>query len=150
MIDKISKFLICILLFITFSFINTEKKLSNNIKTSNKDIYIFYRLSLEYKWLTQELYYTITKYSKKYNVDKVLICALIQHESNGRNVRSRRNRNGSRDYGLMQINQIHSPKNIYALNNKDTNIRIGVWYLSKCLRKSRGNIKRACIFYNAG
>jgi soluble lytic murein transglycosylase-like protein len=140
MINKISAFLICILLLVTCS--TTYKSIEINNEFNN--------LFSQYRWLTHEIYFFINKYSKKYNVDEKLICAMIQRESNGKNVRSRRNRNGSRDYGLMQINSVHSPRNVKSLYSYDKNIRIGVWYLSLCLKKSKGNVKLACIYYNGG
>jgi len=107
-------------------------------------------LRKHFNWVTPKLYKYIIKYSELRQISPILICSIIQYESNGRNVISKKNRNKSRDYGYMQINSCHVESNPRQLLNIDTNIRIGSWYIKKCLKKSKGNIQEAVRMYNAG
>ena len=108
----------------------------------------YQRLNGRYSWLNKRLYNHIRISSAEFRVPAELICAVIQHESRGRNIRSRMNHDGTRDYGYMQVNSVHGRAS--DLYNYKYNIKFGTWYLSKCLKKSRGNIRNACRYYNAG
>ena len=102
-----------------------------------------------YEWLTPELYGTIKESSEKYGHDQALICALIHVESRGRNIVSRVNRNGTRDYGLCQINSVHRPHDPGAFLDPAVNIEMGCKFLRYC-RDRGGNIYEAVRMYNAG
>ncbi len=122
----------------------------SNLEQSKEDVIIKNKLMIENKWLTDNLYDLYYYRSKEYNVNINLAIAIIRAESNGRNVVSRRNKNGTRDYGRMQINGIHFPKNPRKLLNDKINSKYGFWYISYCLRESDGNIKKAIRLYNQG
>lgn len=110
----------------------------------------FHAYNKEFPWLTPKLFRLYTKRSIQYKVPLKLALSLIQYESGGRNVVSRKNRNGTRDWGRMQINSVHMPKNPQKLLNDWTNSKIGFWYLGRALKKSRGNMYTAVRLYNQG
>lgn len=98
----------------------------------------------------------ITKQAEAYNIDPLLIVALIQVESSFRqNVMSYK---GAK--GLMQLMpktaeyiNIKADKGIRDLDdiyNLETNIILGVAYLNYLLEKMDGNLEYALIAYNMG
>ncbi|MEZ0535905.1 lytic transglycosylase domain-containing protein [Caldicellulosiruptoraceae bacterium PP1] len=100
----------------------------------------------------QEIFF----YSKKYNIDPYLVCAVIKSESNFNNKAiSLKNAKG-----LMQITDstafwISEKLNIEnfrseMLFNPDYNIMFGTWYLSYLINYYNGNIKYTIMAYNAG
>ncbi len=100
--------------------------------------------------------YLITKQAEAYNIDPLLIVALIQVESSFRqNVMSYK---GAK--GLMQLMpktaeyiNIKADKGIRDLDdiyNLETNIILGVAYLNYLLEKMDGNLEYALIAYNMG
>ena len=110
----------------------------------------YQKLEQHYNWYSKyrEI---IVRESLKRGVDPALTCAVIQAESGGQNVVSRRaNWNGTRDWGLMQVNSVHCPTNPRKLLNVGYNIQKGTWYLSRCVKKASGNIKRIPMYYNGG
>jgi soluble lytic murein transglycosylase-like protein len=64
-----------------------------------------------------------------------------------------KNKNGSVDVGLMQVNSIHFPKlKSYGISPEDlfdpcTNINVGAWELASCIRRFGANSK-ALTCYN--
>lgn len=92
--------------------------------------------------------------SQVYQVPPAIIRSVMEVESRGRNVTSE-NRDGSIDYGVMQINSWWLPilkkqdiqKN--DLMNVCTNISVGAWLLQYSYRKT-GNWKEAVAAYHAG
>lgn len=138
---------ILLLLFLSISILNSSDY--RDFVVSKKEFLKYSYLVKCFSWLKYDTFIIIRKNAKKYKVPIELICAVIQHESGGKNIRSRRNYNGSRDYGLMQINSVHV-SDCKTLYNIRKNIRIGSWYLSKCLKKAKGNVKEACRMYNGG
>ena len=92
---------------------------------------------------------------KKQNVDLAFIVSIIDAESYGRNIIGRRNRNGTRDYGIMQVNGVHEPKNPRKLLNISYNLQKGVGYIKYCTNKSvkrygKAEIKTIARLYNQG
>jgi soluble lytic murein transglycosylase len=98
---------------------------------------------------------SIAKYSKIYNVDPILVSAVIKTESNfDIDAKSKKNA-----YGLMQITPetarwIADKMNmdnfsLDMLMDSDTNIKMGCWYLSN-LKKEFNNTDLALAAYNAG
>ncbi|PHM37617.1 hypothetical protein Xmau_03835 [Xenorhabdus mauleonii] len=99
----------------------------------------------------------------RYKVDPLLLRSIATVESNlsPRAIGKNRNKTGritSRDYGLMQINEIHIPQ-LQAqgiindeqdlLNNTCLNVQIGAWVLAKHLKKC--GVTWECLgSYNAG
>jgi hypothetical protein len=123
-----------------------------------------------YKWMNPKLYLHIVKNSVKYNVSEELISAVIKHESNGKNIRHKKNRDGTYDYGVAGINEVNLRDGIYKgkghkiLLTYKYNIEICAYKLNKALKKARyvkiskkdkvkeyqGIIKEACRMYNQG
>jgi soluble lytic murein transglycosylase len=100
---------------------------------------------------------TVSKVSKTYRIDPLLILAVMKVEStfNPRAV------SNAQAYGLMQVRKIVvkdvatelgiSPRDGDKLLASHTfNIRVGVHYLSKLLIKFGGDVKKALMAYNAG
>jgi len=114
------------------------------------DYHEYRAYKVQYKWLTEEIFRIVWDEAVERGLERRAIFAIIQAESGGRNVVSRRNRNGTRDYGLMQINSVHSPKNPWVLLNVRVNVRTGCWYFSRCIKKSGGVLSEAVRYYNAG
>jgi soluble lytic murein transglycosylase-like protein len=92
------------------------------------------------------------KAAERYGVDAKLLIAIAQTES-GLNPRAvNRNRDGSADYGLMQINS----ENLKAIEltpievmEPCLNVHVGAWILSKFIH-THGATWRAVGAYNAG
>lgn len=79
------------------------------------------------------------KYGNEYNIPAVLLKAIAKAESGlNPNIISKPNKNGSKDYGLMQINSIHLNKNGLTEENildPETNIKTGAKILRYCMNK---------------
>jgi len=98
----------------------------------------------------------VERYASEYNIDPLLIYAIIKAESNfAPGVKS-----GSGAYGLMQIME-NTAKEVAGKANirlEDTellyepaiNINIGIAYLDTLIKKYNGNELLALIAYNAG
>lgn len=92
------------------------------------------------------------KAAEKYGVDPKLLVAIAQQES-GLNPRAvNLNRNGTADYGLMQINS----ENLASIGLSPAevmepclNVHLGAWILAKFI-KTHGPTWRAVGAYNAG
>ena len=98
-----------------------------------------------FRWVKRDFYEHLQKRCKLYDIDIFFALSIAQVESGGKNVVSKKNRNGTMDYGIFQVNSVHGIHRGYKKN-----IDIAMWYLRKCLKKSRGNKKIACIYYNCG
>ena len=92
---------------------------------------------------------------KKYSIDPKLLAAIAMNESNMNPRAINRNRNGSIDVGIMQINSYWFPKlkpylkDLNRLWNPKVNIYVGAWVLRQCFDKF-GNDWRAIDCYNKG
>lgn len=81
------------------------------------------------------------KFGKEFNIPPILLWAIAKTESNFVIKAKNINKNGSSDYGLMQINSIHEPilkaKNLSLddLYRPDINIQMGAMILRNCLNK---------------
>lgn len=143
----IKKFLILFLLLHWFFYPQ------HSFLTWKEDRIDFQVIHQNYEWLDKDIYFHILQNSNRYKIDMRFICSLIQTESGGQNIRSRRmNSNGTYDHGYMQINEVHLPANstIDILYDPMINIQIGANYLNKCLEKSNGNMSEAIRMYNQG
>lgn len=114
---------------------------------------------LFYNFIIRNFLYNIAqeeivyKYSKIYNIDPMLIFAIIKNESNFNNeVKSDKNA-----VGLMQILEstaMEIAENIgienLDLTDAETNINIGTKYFSDLEDKYNGNYMLALAAYNAG
>lgn len=94
--------------------------------------------------------------SKHFKVEKDLLIAIATWESSMKpNAIGKRNKDGTEDYGLMQINSSHLPLLRKAgFKNSDlfdpcTSIYIGAFLLDGCI-KHEGKKWRAVGCYNAG
>ena len=129
---------------------------ASQVQLANRDVVEYKVLKRSYKWLTLDLYVTISEMNKYHKIYKYVrdsknyICALIQAESGGRNVVGDVNRNGTRDYCYMQVNEVHSKGNPRELLIMPQCIRKGCGYLSKALRRGRGDLLTATRLYNQG
>lgn len=81
------------------------------------------------------------KFGKEFNIPPLLLWSIAKTES-GFNIKAKNiNKNGSVDYGLMQINSIHEPKlnarnlSLDDLYRPEVNIQIGAMILRHCLDK---------------
>ena len=101
----------------------------------------------KYDWIKWELYCWINYYSCKYNLPPLLVCAVIEQESDGQ--KYIRGEDG--EYGYMQPLPCHFKGVPYKLRfEPEYNIKIGCWYLMKAYKKARGNILHTYRYYNAG
>jgi soluble lytic murein transglycosylase len=98
----------------------------------------------------------ITKYSKQYGVDPILVKAVIKAESNFRpGVKSSKNA-----YGLMQITPATAEWvgkemkidsfSLDKLYDPDFNIKMGCWYLSNLNEQFNGSVDLVLAAYNGG
>lgn len=111
----------------------------------------YYSYKNKFKWLNYSIYKKIEYYSIKNKIPVKLTLSVINAESGGKNVISKKNGNNSRDYGYMQVNQIHvRGKNPKILLNSDLNFKIGCWYLGMAYVKSGKNIIHTARLYNQG
>lgn len=133
-------YLILIYSLFNHEFLNSSQKQINNKRALFK----------KYSWLNYRLYNLYKYRSIQYKVPLDLAICIVDTESKGRNVISKKNKNGTRDYGRMQINSVHMPICPTKLLNDKINSRIGFWYLSKCYRKSRGYLPDCIRYYNQG
>lgn len=92
---------------------------------------------------------------QKYAVDPLLLYSIAKIESNFNILALNRNRNGSYDIGIMQINTAWIPTlKVKGINPQNIfwpcfNILLGAWILAKAIRM-QGNNWRAVGAYNAG
>ncbi len=88
---------------------------------------------------------------QKYAVSPRLLWAIAKAESNFDPSSINRNRNGTIDVGLMQINSIWADQlggTWDALGNPCTNVMAGAWILSQCIR-DYGNTWQAVGCYHS-
>ena len=102
-----------------------------------------------FKWVKKDFYFYLDYKCKEKNIDPLFALAIAQVESGGKNIISKRNKNGTRDFGIFQVNSVWKKDSKDLLNYK-TNIDIAIPYLKKCMEKANNNKYIACIYYNAG
>ena len=103
-----------------------------------------------FTWVKKDFYFHLQNTCKKYNIDPLFALSIAQAESGGRNVVSKRNKNGTRDFGIFQINSVHLPKTPYQLLDYKINTNKAMSILRECLKKAKGDKRLACAYYNAG
>ncbi|CUU89970.1 lytic transglycosylase%2C catalytic [Campylobacter hyointestinalis subsp. hyointestinalis] len=87
------------------------------------------------------------KYGKKYDVPPQILWAIAKQESNFNPKAINRNKNGSIDIGLMQVNSIHLDSlSKFGIQTKhlfdpEVSIDVGARILSKCFKKHGLNYK---------
>jgi soluble lytic murein transglycosylase-like protein len=97
----------------------------------------------------------IEEYSTLYDIDADLTRAIIQVESDGVITAFNVNSNGSRDYGLMQINDcnhewLETELGITDWYDPRQNIRAGCYILGQLHRQYDGNLHKVLMAYNMG
>lgn len=110
----------------------------------------YIKLHNQFNWLDKDLYQLLLEKSSEHKLDIKFICSIIQHESRGKNVISRANKNLTRDYGIMQVNEVHYKKNPQMLLNRIFNVSVGTAYLSMCYKKAKGDFAKTVRLYNGG
>ncbi len=143
--------LIPLILFMGVIHSDSYKQFKEERKIIAKYTYLF----KYYEWIEQDrqVFSYIYFYAKRYNITPELICAIIQAES-GEYCKNNlkwmaRVKSYAGAIGIMQVMPFHS-KTPWKLKKLKYNISKGVWYFNKCLKKSKGNIREACRYYNAG
>lgn len=127
-------------------------------KEREKDIIKTQELQKDFGWINLDIYKIIQKNCKKYNLDVILVCSVIQNESgtycNNNLEYMLRVRSYAGAIGLCQIMPFHV-KDPRTLKDPNINIERGCWYLTKCITKARNlGFKKiyaeACRLYNSG
>lgn len=91
-----------------------------------------------------------------YQVPELLLRAIAHHESGMQPHRVHVNKSGSKDIGLMQINEMWLPElaeqGIYRKDLYDGCVSVfaGAWILAQNLRRAQGDVWVAVGAYNAG
>ena len=90
---------------------------------------------------------------ERYGIDPWLLYSISKVESGGNPMAINKNRNGTTDIGIMQINTVHLPtlakfgitqQNLW---HPETNINVGAWVLAGCVNK-HGYTYKALDCYN--
>ena len=90
---------------------------------------------------------------ERYGIDPWLLYSIAKVESGLNPVAINKNRNGTMDMGIMQINTVHLPTLAkYGVTQShlwepETNINIGAWVLSGCVKRN-GYTTKALDCYN--
>jgi hypothetical protein len=146
LINKLLVFLRRAALLIILCAICSCATMGNNIGVIDNQ---YIKLQNKYHWLTPQLYKIIKYNCDKYKLKPALVAAIIQNESEGKNIIAK----NKSDIGYMQVNKNYhlkkgeSPK---VLLNPIINIERGCGYLSYCKLKAHGNLKVTLKNYNSG
>lgn len=105
--------------------------------------------------VSREVRAYVSEQAAKLGLPAELALAVIDQESGGRVAAvGKPNRNGTRDYGLMQINENNLSRfgltRETALTDWKTNADAGLSILSEAVRDQRGDIARALAQYKGG
>lgn len=90
---------------------------------------------------------------ERQHIDPWMIYSVAKVESGNNPLAFNKNRNGTYDIGIMQINTVHLPTlakfgiSKDDLWNPETNIHVGAWVLSGCIQK-HGYTTKALDCYN--
>lgn len=101
----------------------------------------------------------ITRKAKEANIDPKLVRGIIKQESDWEKHQISTNKNGTKDYGLMQLNSGYikyykekfwpSGKKFDPLDPED-NVTMGIKYLDHLIRYYKGDVDKAIQAYNMG
>jgi hypothetical protein len=115
----------------------------------------FFSNETQYMPLQEKLQLCFEKASLAYNINPLLLWAIAKVESNFNPYALNKNKDGSYDIGIMQINTSHlKTLKKYGLIDKRYlwdpcyNIHVGAWILSKCIQR-HGYTWEAIGCYNA-
>ncbi|RSK26779.1 lytic transglycosylase domain-containing protein [Bacillus sp. HMF5848] len=123
-----------------------------------RDIYVTEKQFDRLAYASENLDSLINKYARKYKLDENLVKAVIQLESNFESNLINVNNNGTKDRGLMQINEataIILAEKLGFQYDKDVafdiskNLQMGMYYLSY-LKKKSSDIHYVLTAYNRG
>lgn len=96
--------------------------------------------------------YCFEQAGQMYGISPQILWAIAKSESHFNPRAVNWNKNGSYDYGVMQINsswsKVMGPAAWNALSNPCYNIKVGAWILSLCIRKY-GYTWKAIGYYNS-
>jgi len=116
---------------------------------------MFIELSNEFSWLQLKVFYIVYFISKREGVDPKLVCTVMHYESYDKRHRTtiRKmlravSKAGAR--GIMQVMPYHYKGPKKDLFKANVCIPLGISYLKKCLKKSRGDVIAASRMYNGG
>lgn len=132
-----------------------------NVNSYNRSRIVSYEFMVakeNFPWLTEELLEDIRFYCSYwkdvYELDEFAVCSLIHEESGnfcGNDLdKMKKVVSWAGAIGIMQVMPIHSPNNPNKLKNHKFNLKKGIWYFARCMKKGKGNIKEASRMYNAG
>lgn len=118
---------------------------------------VVFAVAEEYS-ISADLAYIIVQEAQEHGIPVRLLCTLIYAESQFCiHARSRQNANGTRDYGLMQLNSanyehfkvVYMDERDYNILSPQANVHIGASYLAD-MYKIFGNWTQSLAAYNAG
>jgi len=99
----------------------------------------------------QNIQNLVIPYAKMYNIDPLIIYAIIKAESNfNPSVKSYANCYGLMQLGLATAQDVDPSVTAQDLYDPETNVRIGSIYMKYCLMKYPNNLGYALSGYNAG
>ena len=143
------KHLIILLMTVQMSPLVVKSAITNSKKADKE----FALLVKHFKWMDRDTYSIIKERSLHYGLDIIYVSSVIQYESGsycGNNLEwMKRVRSHAGAIGLMQVMPFHA-KNPKMLEDVKFNIHKGTWYLSLCLKKSKGSLIHTARRYNAG
>ncbi|MEO0282084.1 MAG: lytic transglycosylase domain-containing protein, partial [candidate division WOR-3 bacterium] len=97
--------------------------------------------------------YCFTQAGEEFNINPLILYAIAKVESNFNHTAINKNKNGTYDYGVMQINsrwyKALGHYNWSNLSDPCYNIRVGAWVLRQCMNKY-GHSWDAVACYAAG
>jgi len=155
---------LCIILIFGFVLFGFSEQLENTFshkitfKPADLDLSVLENVRILVNKKVKDNYYNnmspsasmIVKMSKEFNIPVHLALALVKTESNFDAKAINHNRNGSIDYGLMQLNSFtFSNLTAKELLDPETNISCGLNYLRE-MYDMLGNWNDAIVAYNAG
>lgn len=89
----------------------------------------------------------------EYGISPAVLWGIAKHESNMNPVAVCRNRNGTFDFGLMQINsrwaKVLGSDRWLRLGDPCTNVKTGAWILSGCIRRHGYNWKAVGCYHSS-
>jgi hypothetical protein len=138
--------LVKLILFLFFSFsliFGMKPSLDFDYKDFTKQYNI---VKIQYPNITHNLFEIIYTQSKRNYLNPLLVCSLINAESNwNRNATSYVNARG-----LMQVMDFHLNDNYIHLYRVDINVSLGCGYLERCKNYSRHDLSETLRRYNQG
>jgi hypothetical protein len=101
----------------------------------------------------------VARICKEQNISFKLISSIIQKESEWNSNNINHNKNGTTDYGLMQLNSgnknmfekyFWDKKTKFDMKKPEDNVYVGIKYFKSLLKQYDNDVKKALTAYNAG